>query len=160
MKGVVNAAGPWALRLLQESGIDSPYELDLVRGSHLLLEQPCKQAYLLEAPNDRRIFFVLPWQGNTLVGTTEVRQAFNEPITCSTEEQSYLMNAWAHYFRGTQPKVIDTFAGLRPLLRTAQDPTKATREYAIHRTNKLVTVFGGKWTTALALANKVTTAIN
>ncbi len=157
---LVNVAGPWAQRLFQDSGIDLPYELDLVRGSHLLLEQPCKQAYLLEAPNDCRIFFVLPWQGNTLVGTTEVRQAFNEPITCSTEEQSYLMNAWAHYFRGTQPKVIDAFAGLRPLLRTTQDPTKATREYAIYRTGKLITVLGGKWPTAMALADKVSHVIH
>lgn len=157
---LVNVAGPWALRLLEESGIDSPYELDLVRGSHLLLEQPCKQAYLLEAPNDRRIFFVLPWQGGTLVGTTEVRQTLNGAIACSIEEQSYLLNAWTHHFPHDKPKVIGTFAGLRPLLLSAQDPTKATREYAIHRTGKLITVLGGKWTTAMALADKVSHAIH
>lgn len=157
---LINVAGPWAHRLLQTSGLDSPYELDLVRGSHLILAQPCKQAYLLEAPNDRRIFFVLPWQGNTLVGTTEVRQRLNEPIACSPEEQNYLLDAWVHYFPGLQPNVIGTFAGLRPLLRSAQDPNKATREYAIHRTGKLVTVLGGKWTTAMALADKVSHAIH
>ncbi len=157
---LVNVAGPWAHRLLQRSGIESPYQLDLVRGSHLLLEQPCKQAYLLEAPDDRRIFFVLPWQGGTLLGTTEVRQTLNDPIECSLEEESYLLNAWAGYFRGMQPKVTGAFAGLRPLLLTAQDPTKTTREYAIHRTKKLITVFGGKWTTAFALANKVKSAIH
>ncbi len=43
---------------------------------------------------------------------------------------------------------------------SAQDPSKATREYAIHRTGKLVTVLGGKWTTALALADKVSLAIH
>jgi glycerol-3-phosphate dehydrogenase len=84
----------------------------------------------------------------------------NEPIACSIEEQSYLANAWTHHFLHDKPKVIGTFAGLRPLLRSAKDPTNATREYAIHRTNKLVTVFGGKWTTALALADKITTAIH
>jgi len=157
---LINVAGPWAHRLLQASGLDSPYELDLVRGSHLILEQPCKQAYFLEAPNERRIFFVLPWRSNALVGTTEVRQTLNEPIACSPEEQSYLLNAWAHYFPDLQPNVIGTFAGLRPLLRSAQDPSKATREYAIHRTDKLVTVLGGKWTTAMALADKVSHAIH
>lgn len=157
---LINVAGPWAQRLLQASALDSPYQLDLVRGSHLILEQPCEQAYLLESPNDRRIFFVLPWQGNTLVGTTEVRQALTEPIACSQEEQSYLLNAWSHYFPYIQPNVIGSFAGLRPLLRSAQDPSKATREYAIHRTGKLVTVLGGKWTTAMALADKVSHAIH
>lgn len=157
---LINVAGPWAQRLLQQSGLEVPHELDLVRGSHLIFEHHCKQAYLLEAPNDSRVFFVLPWKGNTLVGSTEVRQALNEPITCGPEEERYLLNAWTHYFPDTQPRVIDTFAGLRPLLRSAQDPSKATREYVIHRTDKLVTVLGGKWTTALALADKVTTAIH
>lgn len=157
---LINVAGPWAQRLLQKSGLDSPYELDLVRGSHLIIEQPCTQAYLLEAPNDRRVFFILPWKGNTLVGTTEVRQALNEPIACSPEEQGYLLDAWPYYFPNIQLRVIDTFAGLRPLLRSTQDPSKATREYAIHRTDKLVTVLGGEWTTALALADKVATVIH
>jgi glycerol-3-phosphate dehydrogenase len=156
---LINFAGPWAQRLLQTSALDSHYQLDLVRGSHSILEAPCKQAYLLEAPNDHRTFFVLPWQGNTLVGTTEVRQTLNEPIACSPEEQSYLLNAWPHYFPDIQPNVIGTFAGLRPLLRSAQDPSKATREYAIHREGKLVTVLGGKWTTAMALADKISHAI-
>lgn len=157
---LINVAGPWAQRLLQASALDSPYQLDLVRGSHLILQAPCKQAYLLEAPNDRRIFFVLPWQGNTLVGTTEVRQTLNQPIACSQEEQSYLLNALSHYFPDALPNVIGTFAGLRPLLRSAEDPSKATREYALHRTGKLVTVLGGKWTTAMALAEKVSHAIH
>lgn len=156
---LINVAGPWAESLLQASGIDSPYELDLVRGSHLILGGSCKQAYLLEALNDRRIFFVLPWKGDTLIGTTEVRQTLNEPISCSPEEQDYLLNVWSYYFPKTQPKLINTFAGLRPLLKSALDPSKVTREYAIHRNDNLVTVLGGKWTTALALANKVSDTI-
>ncbi len=156
---LINVAGPWAQSLLQASGLDSPYELDLLRGSHLIMGGSCKQAYLLEAPNDRRVCFVLPWKGDTLIGTTEVRQTLNEPISCSPEEQSYLLNTWSYYFPKTQPKLINTFAGLRPLLRSALDPSKVTREYAIHRTDNLITVLGGKWTTALALADKVSCAI-
>ena len=51
--------------------------------------------------------------------------------------------------------MVSSFAGLRPLLYSAEDPNKTTREYAIHRTERLISVFGGKWTTALALADKV-----
>jgi glycerol-3-phosphate dehydrogenase len=157
---VVNAAGPWAQHLLQNSGLVSPYQLDLIRGSHLILNQPCTQAYLLEAPNDRRIFFVLPWQGNTLVGTTEVRQSLEERIECGPEEQDYLLDGIEHYFPSIRPNILGTFAGLRPLLRSATDPSKATREYAIWRTGNLVSVLGGKWTTAIALANKVAHVIH
>jgi glycerol-3-phosphate dehydrogenase len=156
---VINIAGPWAEQLLQRSEIESPLKLDPVRGSHLILDAPCSQAYLLEVPDERRIFFSLPWQGKTLVGTTEVRQDLGDSIACSSEEKSYLMGAWKHYFPSSTARIVETFSGVRPLLRSSRDPGKATREYAIHRTDKLITVLGGKWTTALALANKVTQAI-
>jgi glycerol-3-phosphate dehydrogenase len=157
---LINVAGPWAQRLVQTSALDTPHQLDLVRGSHSVLETPCEPAYLVEAPNDRRIFFVLPWQGNTLVGTTEVRQTLKEPIACSLEDQSCLLNAWWHYFPDIQPNVIGSFAGIRALLRSAQDPSKATREYAIHRRGKLITVLGSKCTTIIAMPDKVSHAIH
>jgi glycerol-3-phosphate dehydrogenase len=47
------------------------------------------------------------------------------------------------------------FAGIRPLLYSSADPRKATREYALDRQGQLINVFGGKWTTSLALAHKV-----
>lgn len=156
---VLNAAGPWATHLLEQSGMPAPYALDLVRGSHIVLDQPCTQAYLLEVPGERRIIFVLPWKNRTLVGTTEVRQRLNECVECSDTEREYLLDAFRHYWPGSSPRVTDTFAGVRPLLRSKADPNRATREYAIHRSGKVVTVFGGKWTTALALAGKVETAL-
>lgn len=157
---VINIAGPWAISLLERSGVQCPYRLDLVRGSHLVLDQACPQAYLLEVPGERRIFFVLPWKGQTLLGTTEARQALDEPIKCTQAEEDYLLLAYRHYFPTSTPIVVDRFAGLRPLLYSAQDPNKATREYAIHRTDKLVTVLGGKWTTAMALAERVSESIH
>lgn len=45
-------------------------------------------------------------------------------------------------------------------LRHLENPRRATREYAIHRTDKLITLLGGKWTTAFALDIKVTTTIH
>lgn len=152
---VLNIAGPWAHRLLQRSGIEAPYMLDPIRGSHLVLNTPCSQAYLLEVPGERRIFFVLPWKGQTLLGTTEVRQTLDDPIVCSEEEKDYLLEAYRHYFPDVNPEVVETFSGLRPLIYSAKDPNRATREYALHRTGNLLTVFGGKWTTAMALAEKI-----
>lgn len=155
---VLNVAGPWAARLLENSGIESPYALDLVRGSHIVLAQGSRQAYLLEVPGERRIFFALPWKQGTLVGTTEVRQRLDECITCSDEEHDYLLAAYRHYWPATEPTVTERFAGIRPLLRSARNPTRASREYAIHRSGNVVTVFGGKWTTAMSLAQKVEAA--
>ncbi|MBF0421582.1 MAG: FAD-dependent oxidoreductase [Magnetococcales bacterium] len=156
---IVNVAGPWALELLQRSQIDSPHRLDLVRGSHLILQHPCLQAFLFEVPGERRILFVLPWKEGTLVGTTEVRQTLHDAIACSSNEKNYLIDVYRYYFPNRQITVVETFAGLRPLLYTAKDPNKATREFAIHRTGQLTTVLGGKWTTALALARIITDMI-
>ena len=159
---IVNVAGPWAEKLLQQSGIKSPVQLDLVRGSHLIVNRICDQAYLLEVPEGRRIFFVLPWKGKTMIGTTEVRQELEDPVRSSGEEISYLLKAYNHWMAIplSEQDVIETFAGVRPLLSSADDPSRVTREYAIRREGMLVNVFGGKWTTCCALADKVATSLN
>ena len=70
---IINVAGPWSSALLQQSGLPAA-PLDLVRGSHLLLPAISRYGHMLEVPGEARIVFVLPYQGKTLLGTTEVRQ--------------------------------------------------------------------------------------
>lgn len=154
---VVNVAGPWARALLDASGIASRYTLDLVRGSHLVLDRPCPAGVLGEIRDERRIAFALPWKGRTLVGTTEVRQGLDAAPVCSDGERDYLL-AFHNRLMRTPASVRDissSFAGLRPLLRSADDPSRASREYAIETRGRLVSVFGGKWTTARALGEQV-----
>jgi len=159
---IINLAGPWAADLNCKSGIPSAYSLDLVRGSHLILERSCDNGYLLEVPGERRVFFVLPYDGKTLLGTTEVRQSLEDPIQCSDDEKQYLLKAYNHYFihQADETDVVNAFAGIRPLIKSAKDPGRATREYAIERNGKVFTVFGGKWTTARALARKIVMEVN
>ena len=116
---------------------------------------------LLEVPGERRIIFVLPWKGQTLVGTTEVRQDLVSPICCADEEREYMLRILKYYFPELDPGKIEvtSFAGVRPLLRSADDPSQVTREYALDRRGALISVFGGKWTTAHALARKVSNQI-
>ena len=66
-----------------------------------------------------------------------------------------------HYFPALELGNVEikSFAGVRPLLRSADDPSQATREYAVDRKGALISVFGGKWTTSHALARKVSTQI-
>jgi len=152
---LLNIAGPWAHSLAESSGIQLNHQLDLVRGSHIVLKDSCQQAWLLEVHGEKRIFFVLPWQGKTLLGTTEVRQELHEPTRCSTAEREYLLQAYRHYFPKSQCEIESDFAGLRPLIKSAANPTQATREYVIEQQGQLITVLGGKWTTSMALARKV-----
>src|ERR1044071_8598559 len=89
---IVNAAGPWMNELLAANHLRSRYCLTLVRGSHIVLRhRVADAALLLQSLGDRRIFFVLPWQGTTLVGTTEVlhTQPMNG-VTATDQEIDYL----------------------------------------------------------------------
>ena len=154
---VANVAGPWAEALNQRSGVPCGYHLDLIRGSHILFDEPLGAGFLLESPRDGRAFFALPYQGQTLVGTTEVRQDLDQPIACSEAERDYLLEAYNHYFRDRKQAadIAATFAGVRPLIRAGSDPTRVSREYKLERRGALVTVYGGKWTTARRLGQKV-----
>ena len=156
---IVNAAGPWMNELLRGNGIDAPYVLSLVRGSHLVLRQRVSDTgLLLQSTTDRRVFFVLPWKDTTLVGTTEVLQ--REPLDhvhATGEEVAYLIERFNRYFRNpiAPDDVRSTFAGVRPLVGRATNPSAIGRDFRVLRDGNVVNVFGGKMTTFMALSRKV-----
>lgn len=156
---VINAAGPWMTELLGNNRIRSRYRLSLVRGSHLVLKrQVSNVALLLQSVSDRRVFFVLPWKGTTLVGTTEVLQDGSlDDVHASDEEIDYLMARFNRYMRApiSDGDVASTFAGVRPLVGRSSNPSAIGREYRIERKDNLINVFGGKMTTFLSLARHV-----
>jgi glycerol-3-phosphate dehydrogenase len=156
---VINAAGPWMNELLAANAITARYRLALVRGSHLVLHRRVS-AYgvLLQSVDDQRVFFVLPWKGTTLVGTTEVVQ--REPLDdvhASAEEIDYLLTRFNRYFtmKITAADIASTFAGVRPLVGRASNPSAIGREYRVIRRGNLINVFGGKMTTFMSLAGRV-----
>lgn len=147
---IVNATGPWVMHLRQQQSQAFAIEIDWVRGSHLFIDEPLTQALMLPIPNEKRIFFVLPYQGKTMIGTTEVRQTQPESKPASAEEITYLLNAYNqyHHRKLTQEDVCGTFAGVRPLLKDAINPSNSTREWAFETVDNVLHVYGGKWTTA------------
>ena len=147
---IVNATGPWAMQLRETMPGKPSYTLDWVRGSHIVLDRICPAAMLLEVPGSSRIFFVLPYQGRTLIGTTEVRQSGPNNPGPSEDEIRYLLDAHNHYLAPAAMRcdVVEAFSGVRPLLRSADNPSEATREWAFERTGNVLHIYGGKWTTA------------
>jgi len=155
---VVNAAGPWMNALLAENRIRSRYRLSLVRGSHLVLNHRVADAgMLLQSISDRRVFFVLPWKGTTLVGTTEVmHQTSLEHVQATDEEIDYLIARFNRYVREPigRDDIASTFAGVRPLVGRAANPSTIARDYRLERRGNLLNVFGGKMTTFRSMAEK------
>ncbi|KLU59475.1 aerobic glycerol-3-phosphate dehydrogenase [Peptococcaceae bacterium CEB3] len=156
---VVNATGAWADDLRGQMG-EKP-KLRKLRGSHLIFpgkRLPLDQAVSFTHPDDHRPLYAMPWQGVTLVGTTDLDHEFslaNEP-RISREEGEYLLEGLKHCFpaaRLTAGDVTATFAGVRPVLNTGKvDPSKEARDYAVWSQKGLVTVTGGKLTTFALLA--------
>jgi glycerol-3-phosphate dehydrogenase len=154
---IVNVAGPWARALLDASGIPSHVRLDLVRGSHLVVNRPTEAGFALNLPSDGRLVFVLPHHGRTLIGTTEVRQKLDEPIVCSVAEREYLLAAYNNFFENPihDADIESTFAGVRPLVDAGKSAHAQRRGETIEREGSVVSVFGGKWTTSRLLGERV-----
>ncbi|HEV7571113.1 MAG TPA: glycerol-3-phosphate dehydrogenase/oxidase [Thermoanaerobaculia bacterium] len=155
---VVNAAGPWMNALLGENRIRSRYRLSLVRGSHLVLKHRVADAgMLLQSVRDRRVFFVLPWKGTTLVGTTEIMHSGSlEHVSATDAEIDYLIARFNRYVRDPigREDIASTFAGVRPLVGHSTNPSALARDYRLERRGNLLNVFGGKMTTFRSLAKK------
>lgn len=154
-KVTVNAAGPWAHALSQAAlGGNSP-AVKLVKGIHLILPAIAglDTAFLLTAPSDGRVFFVIPWYGRTLVGTTESSIADPEQILVTDAERDYLLDAVAALMPGLgwrASDVIASFAGARTLqAEDAESLSAQTREFAITEPAPgYLWPIGGKYTTA------------
>ena len=160
---IVNAAGPWVAELLKgRLGGSGRSAVRLVRGSHIVVPRLWEgdHAYILQQP-DGRIVFGLPYGEFSLIGTTDVPAAGPEDSVISREEIDYLCAAANPYFtRQIAPAdLVWSYAGIRALYDDgAADAKDVTRDYRLELDpapgGKLLSVFGGKVTTARALATE------
>jgi glycerol-3-phosphate dehydrogenase len=158
-KVVISATGAWADGLRQQQG--APAKLRPLRGSNLVLPAwrlPVAQAVSLMHPIDGRPVFAFPWEGATLIGTTDIDHSGDLQVdaTITAAEVDYLMAALTFQFPGLQltpNDIIATYAGVRPVIDTGKaDPSKEGRDHAVWMEQGLLTVTGGKLTTFRLIA--------
>jgi glycerol-3-phosphate dehydrogenase len=161
---VVNAAGPQAD---QVRGLDRPEVeplLSVSTGTHIVLGSrfpPPAMGFLIPRTQDRRVMFVLPWLGHTLIGTTDVPSEVVADPTPVAADIDYLIAHARRYLNlpVTAGDVKAAWSGLRPLLRderaspSSRTTAGAARDYRLEvAVSGLVTVAGGKWTTYRSMA--------
>ena len=165
-RAVVNAAGPWVKRVLNERlAQPSRDEVRLVKGSHIVLPKlyEGEHAFILQN-DDRRVLFMIPYGDlHTLVGTTDVPVS-SEPAhpEASAEEIEYICRALNRYLaRPARPQdVVWRYAGVRPLYDDgSDDPSAVTRDYTLRVDDEagaapVLSVYGGKITTYRRLAEQ------
>ncbi len=158
---LVNCAGPWATEVLANiKPVVKHSAVELVQGSHLLLPPLLSQYFYLEAPQDKRVVFVLPWEGKLMVGTTEkVHTGRPDAAFCTDEEKAYLLATLRHYFPDL-PVVeseVSSFAGLRVLPMSDKAAFGRSRDVMFsvddEHQPRVLSVMGGKLTTYRATAD-------
>lgn len=154
---IVNAAGQWSSLIQNESPV---YRLS--KGIHLVLPKMVEsEALLLTAKSDGRVFFLIPWYGFTLVGTTDSNYEGDiDRISIEPEEKEYLLNEVNRIVKGAPWKlgdIIGEYAGLRVLKMSAKEsPSDISRDWELKTSsNGLLTSIGGKLTSARADAEYI-----
>jgi glycerol-3-phosphate dehydrogenase len=150
---LINAAGAWANDVLARvTPVAQPAAIELIQGTHLVLDTPVQAGcYYVEALQDRRAVFVLPWKNLTLLGTTETRY-HGDPAAVRPlpEEEQYLLDTYARYFPRQTARVVERFAGLRVLPESHARAFHRPRDTLYHRDPqqhpRLLTLYGGKLT--------------
>ena len=146
----VNTSGRWMSELEEIS----PY-CRLSKGVHLILPKVLDDAaLLLTAKSDGRVFFIIPWYGLTLVGTTDTNYSGNlNQLNVEQDEVEYLLNAANHFLpevNWNQDDILGQFAGLRVLQQSGKSsPSSISRDWElITLQNGLHISLGGKITSA------------
>lgn len=160
---VINATGVFAdeVRRLDDAGARPT--LAPSQGAHVVLPRaflPGETALMIPRTSDGRLLFVIPWLGRVLLGTTDtpVTKTVGEPLPLAAEVDFLLAHAAGYLTRAPRrADVLSAFAGLRPLVRRGTGPTRAlSRDHVITVSPAgLVTIAGGKWTTARKMAEEV-----
>ena len=162
---VINASGAWADRLRGQVG--GGKDIRPLRGSHLVFpfwRLPVAQSITLMHPEDRRPVFIFPWEGVTVVGTTDLDHShdLNEEPRITDEEVNYLLAIVEHQFPSlavSRQDIVSTFSGIRPVVHLKKhgkvDPSKERREHSIWEEKGLISIGGGKLTTYRLIARDV-----
>ncbi|MGR9116990.1 MAG: glycerol-3-phosphate dehydrogenase/oxidase [Gammaproteobacteria bacterium] len=147
---IVNTTGQW----ISETEPDSA-DYRLSKGVHLILPNLLgNDALLLTAKSDGRVFFMIPWYGLTLLGTTDTPYRGDiDRVTVEADDVDYLLsevNRLLNSVTWTEADIIGRFAGLRVL---RQGPTEtlstASRDWILKSSgNGVLTSIGGKFTSA------------
>ncbi|WP_354687569.1 glycerol-3-phosphate dehydrogenase/oxidase [Cupriavidus necator] len=161
---VINATGVWVDAIRQMEDGHARTMVAPSQGVHLTLPRsflPGERAILIPKTDDGRVLFVVPWNGHTIIGTTDTprRDLPLEP-NAGADDVDFILETASRYLAKdpTRADVTSVWAGLRPLVRATGEASTASlsREHTILVSKAgLITVTGGKWTTYRRMAEDV-----
>lgn len=163
---VINVTGPWVDQLLQRAPGQAPRQMGGTKGSHIIVPPfpglP-QEALYVEASKDGRPYFIVPWNNQVMIGTTDLRSDEDlDTIQASREECQYLLDETNRLYPQanlTLDRISFTYSGVRPLPYTPKGATAAItrRHHVVEHPEAgfpLFSVVGGKLTTYRSLAQE------
>jgi glycerol-3-phosphate dehydrogenase len=160
---LVLALGPWTDEVRAEIGLADRDLVGGTKGIHITFAAerfPLQHAIALRHPDDRRVMFCIPEPEHqrVLVGTTDtVTDEPPDALVVGEDDVRYLLRAVTHLFPALalgETDIADRWAGVRPLLQQQGSASTRSREHAIVREGRVLTVAGGKLTTYRAMAEE------
>jgi glycerol-3-phosphate dehydrogenase len=167
---IMNAAGPWVDRVLATVNREMPQFMGGTKGSHIVVgkfDGAPHSAFYVEAQQDGRPFFIIPWNQQYLIGTTDIRYDGDPAdVIASDEEIEYLLDETNRVFPAaglSREDIHFMYSGVRPLPKHDKGPESAiTRKHIVfrHRNDAmgLISIIGGKLTTYRNLAEQAVDA--
>jgi glycerol-3-phosphate dehydrogenase len=158
----VDCGGAWSAEVVPERQ-KAERLFRLTKGAHLVMPALAAEgAFLLFAGSDGRVFFLIPWYGRTLLGTTDTPFGGDpDEVGVTPEDVRYLLTAAGRYLGDrawTESDILGRSVGLRCLRngRRGTSPSKITREWSLEEPMPgLLMPVGGKYTSARADAARV-----
>ena len=165
-KVVVNAGGIFVDKICDLVDDKIPQKVGGTKGSHILIKRfddGPKDALYVEARQDGRPFFIVPWREFYLVGTTDIFYDGDLNRIAATDQEIYYLLEELNFLiprhNFTNSDVLYTYSGVRPLPHEpGKKPRQITRrhivyDHAQHDGNKkFISIIGGKLTTYRNLA--------
>ncbi|MGB3635657.1 MAG: glycerol-3-phosphate dehydrogenase/oxidase [Rubrobacteraceae bacterium] len=190
----VNVAGPWVDEVLEDlqpagGGEDDGRFMGGTKGSHLVVDPfpgaPVGEALYVEARKDGRPYFIVPWNGRYLIGTTDLRYDGDlDHVEATEDEIEYLLDETNYVIpqaKLSRDDVLFTYSGVRPLPFNPDGETGGvTRSHVVFdhamggsaargkvksaslkmpQFDGLISIIGGKLTTYLNLSRQTTDAV-
>jgi glycerol-3-phosphate dehydrogenase len=168
----VNVAGPWVdevLRTRDRYGDSEERMIGGTKGSHLIVDPfpgAPETALYVESRKDGRPYFIVPWNGRYLIGTTDTRYEDDlDYVVADDEEIDYLLAETNHVIPEanlTWDDILFTYSGIRPLPHEPEgEEGGITRRHIVHghsekepKIGGLISIIGGKLTTYPTLSRE------
>ncbi|MDJ0507945.1 MAG: glycerol-3-phosphate dehydrogenase [Crocosphaera sp.] len=164
---VINTSGPWVdyvcklgIRDGENAPIGKTQKIGGTKGSHIVVAPfpgaPDTSLYV-EAKSDGRPFFIIPWLGMYLIGTTDyLFEGTPDKLKADNEEIDYLLQETNYIIPNANLRRDDvkfTYSGVRPLPNAqGKKAGSITRSHILFDHSKegvknLISLIGGKLTT-------------